>query len=78
MQIHIKRLDENFLMEAKGDRVETTPKVFDKIHIHYILEGDLEEEKVKKAIGLSLEKYCSVSKMLEKTAQIDYTFEIKK
>ena len=135
MQIHIKRLDENFLMEAKnehqntilidssagetpkgmspmqlllagigacstidiisilkkqrqnansieiivnGDRVETIPKVFDKIHIHYILEGDLEEEKVKKAIDLSLEKYCSVSKMLEKTAQIDYTFEVKK
>ncbi len=37
-----------------------------KIHI----DGDIPENKAKRAVDLSLEKYCSVAKMLEKTAEI--------
>ena len=65
-------------VEVEGFREEgAVPAVFTKIHIHYILSGDLKEEKVKKAIDMSLGKYCSVSKMLEKAAEITSSYEIK-
>ena len=63
-------------VEAESERREEIPRTFTKIHLHYILEGELKEEKVKKAIDSSLEKYCSVSKMLEKSAEISSSFEI--
>ena len=50
--------------------------IFKKIHLHFILKGDLNKEKVKKALVLSVEKHCSVSRMLSQTAKITYTFEI--
>ena len=55
---------------------ETVPSVFTSIHVHFILKGNIEESKAAKAIKLSLEKYCSVAKMLEKTANISYDFEL--
>jgi putative redox protein len=54
-----------------------TPSLFRTIHIHYILTGILNEEKVKGAINLSLQKYCSVVKTLEKTATITSSYEIR-
>lgn len=45
------------------------------IHLDYTFYGPVEEKKARKAVSLSLEKYCSVSKMLEKTAKI--TFDVK-
>lgn len=53
------------------------PSLFETIHLHYILKGNLDENKVEKAIELSLQKYCSVVKILELTASITYTYEIK-
>lgn len=64
-------------VEVKAERATEAPKVFTDIHIHYILHGDLKEEKVKQAIDLSMEKYCSVSIMLKKSVNITYTFEIR-
>jgi putative redox protein len=64
-------------MSVEGKRRETPPKVFEEIHVHYTLWGDVEADKVKRAIELSLEKYCSVSQMLEKTATLTYTFSIE-
>jgi putative redox protein len=64
-------------VEIQGTRADSIPKVFEKINLHYTLSGNLDAEKVRKAIALSLEKYCSVAKMLEKTAEIEYTFSIK-
>jgi putative redox protein len=52
------------------------PAVFTHLHVHYQLEGDLDPDKVRRAIDLSLEKYCSVSRMLEKTADISYSFSV--
>lgn len=60
-----------------GIRAEEAPKVFTKIKIHFILHGDLKEEKVKQAVELSMEKYCSVTIMLKKTVDIAYSFEIR-
>ena len=64
----------SFRMEIKGDRADDHPKRFTKIHIHYVLEGDLPEEKVARAIKLSNEKYCSVSHSLN--AEITASYEI--
>ncbi|MGD9328378.1 MAG: OsmC family protein [Cyclobacteriaceae bacterium] len=54
-----------------------TPSLFEDIHVHFILAGNLDEKKVKRAIDLSMNTYCSVSKIIEKTARITYSYEIK-
>ncbi len=68
---------ESIEAEADGERAETDPKVFVKIHVHYSLKGKLKEDKVKEAIDMSVTKYCSVLTMLAKTATITTSFEIK-
>ncbi|MBP6397848.1 MAG: OsmC family protein [Saprospiraceae bacterium] len=61
-----------------GDRADDqVPKVFVKVHLHFILYGAIEPAKAERAISLSVEKYCSVLTMVAKTATIDYSFEIK-
>jgi putative redox protein len=64
-------------VEIEAERAESIPKVFTKIHLHFIVSGrDLDQGKVAKAIDLSADKYCSASRMLEKTAAITHDFEI--
>lgn len=48
------------------------PRIWEKIHVRYIISGAVEAEKAHKAVELSLEKYCSVSAMLGKTAEITH------
>lgn len=63
--------------EISAERAETHPKVFTKIHVHFVVSGkDLKDVQVKRAIDLSAEKYCSASIMLGKTAAITHDFEI--
>lgn len=65
------------IAEAEAQRAESDPKVFTRIHIHFIVTGrNLDQEKVARAIKLSAEKYCSASAMLAKTAEIIHDFEI--
>jgi putative redox protein len=52
------------------------PALFTKVHLHYRFFGEIDEEKAKKALDLSIQKYCSVAKIIEKTAEITYSFEI--
>jgi len=60
-----------------SDRAHEVPKVFTRIHIHFVISGnDLDAAKVEKAVNLSAEKYCSASKMLSATAEITHDFEI--
>jgi len=67
----------NLQVEVDGDR---QPKdeysEFKTIHLKFIFTGDLEESKVERAINLSLDKYCSVSKTLEKTSKITHSYQI--
>jgi putative redox protein len=76
----LKKMRENvedYKVEINGERREgEVPAVFTKIHVHYILKGKLNENNVNKAINLSMEKYCSVTKMLEPTVEITHSFEI--
>ena len=60
-------------VEVEGFREEgAIPNVFKMIHLTFKLEGDIPEAKALRAVRLSMEKYCSVSKMLEKAAEIRY------
>ena len=64
-------------VEIEADRADEVPKVFTRIHIHFIVSGrKLDPGKVSKAVELSADKYCSASRMLEKTAEITHDFEI--
>jgi putative redox protein len=64
--------------ELTAERAETDPKVFTKIHVHFIVTGkNLNPRQVERAIKLSAEKYCSASIMLGKTAQMTHDFEIR-
>ena len=55
---------------------DETPAVFREIHVHYYIDGDVEPDKARRAINLSLGKYCSVARMLEKTAEITYSLTL--
>jgi putative redox protein len=60
-----------------GEREQgVEPSLFRDIHVHFTLFGTVDEEKAKKAIDLSMTKYCSVAKTLEASAKITYDFEI--
>ncbi|TRZ70364.1 MAG: OsmC family protein [Rhodocyclaceae bacterium] len=60
-----------------AERSESDPKVFTRIHMHFVLTGkDLKPEAIERAIKLSAEKYCSASIMLGKTAAITHDWEI--
>jgi putative redox protein len=70
---------EDIKVTIDGEREPNVePSLFQDIHVHYTFTGDLAEDKVKRAIDLSLDKYCSVAKTLEKTAKITYSFTIEK
>ena len=64
-------------VEIEAERATDIPKVFTKIHIHFIVSGkDLDPNRVAKAVNLTADKYCSASRMFEKTATITHDFEI--
>ncbi|MEO8342351.1 MAG: OsmC family protein [Gallionella sp.] len=64
-------------VELDSERAENDPKVFTKIHMHFVVKGkDIKPELVEKAIKLSAEKYCSASIMLGQMAAITHDFEV--
>ena len=64
-------------VKVTSERAETDPKVFTKIHMHFVVRGKaLKRNVVERAIQLSHDKYCSASIMLGKTAEITKDFEI--
>jgi putative redox protein len=61
-----------------GDREETHPKVFSKIHLEYIFSGtNLPDKDLERAIELSQNKYCPIVAMLRKSCEITYSYRIK-
>jgi putative redox protein len=62
---------------VEADRADTDPKVFTRIHLHFVVSGKgLAEAVVERAVRLSAEKYCSASIMLGKTAKVTHDFEL--
>lgn len=63
--------------EIEAVRADEVPKVFTKIHVHFVVTGKgLNPSQVERAVKLSAEKYCSASIMLGKAAEITHDFEI--
>ncbi len=66
------------VLEIESERAAEDPKVFTKIHFHFIVTGKgLKPAQVERAVQLSAEKYCSASIMLGKTAAITHDFEVR-
>lgn len=64
-------------INVKGEKADTYPKKFTSIDIEFVVSGkDLSEEAVKRAVDLSMEKYCSVKATLEGTAKINFSYKI--
>lgn len=64
--------------EIEAERSDAIPKVFTKIHVHFVITGDnLNDTQVARAVKLSAEKYCSASIMLSKSVEITHDYKIK-
>jgi putative redox protein len=64
-------------VQMQADRAATDPKVFTRIHMHFVVRGrDLKPEAVARAVKLSHEKYCSATAILSKTAEMTLDYEI--
>jgi putative redox protein len=67
---------EDVAVEVEAERADQDPRVFTRVHMHFIVRGrGLSKEKVERAIKLSVEKYCSASAMIAKTATMTWDFE---
>jgi putative redox protein len=64
-------------VKLQAERASTDPKVFTKIHLHFVVTGkNVPEAAVQRAIEMSHEKYCSATIMLSKTAEVTTSFEV--
>ena len=63
-------------VSVSAKRADAVPAVFTDIQLHYKAYGNIDEEKLQKAVQLSMDKYCSVSLMLKKSVHISYTVEV--
>ena len=68
---------DDVIVELDADRAPEPPKVFTRIHLHFVIKGRaLDPKKVERATNLSVEKYCSATAMLEKTADVTHDYEV--
>lgn len=62
-------------VSADAEQAAAPPRVFTRIHLTYRIRGKVAKKAAEDAVALSKNKYCSVSKMLEKSAEIDFSIE---
>jgi len=64
-------------VDISATRVDSVPKLFSDIHLHFVITGDgVAAKHVERAVNLSADKYCSVALMLNKSVNITHDFEI--
>jgi len=64
-------------VDIEATRVDSVPKLFSDIHLHFVITGvDVAAKHVERAVNLSADKYCSVALMLNKSVKITHDFEI--
>jgi putative redox protein len=61
-----------------GEQMSEPPYRFTKIHLHYLIRGDVDQDKLERAIRLSEEKYCSVLNTLRGGVELSSDYEILK
>ncbi len=64
-------------IDVSAERAENHPRVYTKIHLDYIVTGQVKPVAVERAIELSQNTYCSAAAMLSKTAAITTSYQIK-
>jgi putative redox protein len=73
----MRQAPDSIEVEVEGHRVDAVPAVFEKMHMHYIIYGDVKPEKAEKAVNMSVEKYCSVSIMLQAAVAVTHSWEVR-
>ncbi len=68
---------EDLVVTVRGARADATPAVYTDIALHFEASGPIDAHKFERAVKLSMEKYCSVTKMLEKSATITFTTSLR-
>ena len=72
-----KQVIDDYEVNITAERTEDqTPNLFSNIHVEFVFKGDINETKLERAIALSMDKYCSVTKIIEKTATITYSHKL--
>jgi putative redox protein len=72
-----KQVIEDFEVEVEGEREKIEDySLFRDICLHFKFKGKVDQEKAERAVKLSVDKYCSVSKTLEQTARITYKVSV--
>jgi len=72
-----KQVIDSFEVEVEGEREKIEEySLFRDICLHFKLKGKIDKDKAERAIKLSIEKYCSVSKTLEPTAKITFKLTV--
>ncbi len=66
---------EGLTVSAKAEQAPKPPRTFTHIHLTYRIRGNVSQKAAEDAVALSKNKYCSVSKMLEKAAEVNYSIE---
>ena len=65
------------VVEIDATRVETVPRLFSDIHLHFVISGtSVSKKHVARAVSLSADKYCSVALMLNTSVKITHDFEV--
>ena len=64
---------DHLTVTVEGEREAGEPSVFTRIHVHFSATGQVDEAALRRAVELSMEKYCSVARVVERTAGITYT-----
>ncbi len=62
---------------VEGVRADAIPAVYERIHLRYVLSGEITDKKLQRAVKLSVEKYCSVASMLLPTVEVTWSAELK-
>lgn len=65
-----------FQVKVTAERAAEHPRVYTEIHLEYVVRGDVSPESLERSIELSQSKYCSVSAMVSKTAEISTSYRI--
>lgn len=78
LQKQKQKLDDIKITVSGEREKDAIPSLYTEVHAHFKLYGDIDKEKANKAVSLSVEKYCSVVKTLEKTATVTYSVEVIK
>ena len=66
---------EGLTVTASAEQAPEPPRIFTRVHLTYRIRGRVTPKAAEDAVALSKNKYCSVSKMLEKSATVSYSIE---